>query len=83
MNMFKAAMQPVSFWTSLMIRGASMAVMAVIFCGFASIPWWLIMKPSSFPCGTPKAHFLEISDELVVRSGLDDHVIYVSFKVAM
>jgi hypothetical protein len=38
MNLFKAAKQPVSFWISLIIRGASMAVMAVIFSGFASIP---------------------------------------------
>jgi hypothetical protein len=29
-------MQPVSFWTSLIVCGASMAVMAVIFSGFAS-----------------------------------------------
>jgi hypothetical protein len=38
MNLFKAAMQPVSFWTSLIIFGASMAVMAFIFTEFASIP---------------------------------------------
>jgi hypothetical protein len=37
MNPFKAAMQPMSFWTSLIVRGASMAVMAVIFSRFASI----------------------------------------------
>ena len=30
-NQFKAAMQPVSFWTSLMVAGASMAMMALIF----------------------------------------------------
>jgi hypothetical protein len=36
MNLLKAAMQPVSFWTSLIVCGASMAVMAVIFSGFAS-----------------------------------------------
>jgi hypothetical protein len=33
MNLFKGDMQPVSFWTSLIILGASMAVMAVIFSG--------------------------------------------------
>jgi hypothetical protein len=27
--------------------------------------------------------FLEISDELIVGSGLDDHIIHVSFNVAM
>jgi hypothetical protein len=38
MNRFRAAMQPMSFWTSLIVFGASMAVMALIFSGFASIP---------------------------------------------
>jgi hypothetical protein len=38
MNLFKAVMQPVSFWMSLIVSGASMAVMAMIFFGFASIP---------------------------------------------
>jgi hypothetical protein len=33
MNRFKAAMQPVSFWTSLIILGVSIAVMALIFSG--------------------------------------------------
>jgi hypothetical protein len=37
-NLFKAAIQSVSFWTSLIVHGASMAVMAVIFSGFALIP---------------------------------------------
>ena len=53
-NRFKAAMQPVSFWTSLMVAGASMAMMALIFSGLASIPRLLMMNPSSFPEGTPK-----------------------------
>jgi hypothetical protein len=39
MNRFKATMQPVSIWTSLIIFGASMAVMVLMFFGFASIPW--------------------------------------------
>jgi hypothetical protein len=37
-NLFRAAIQLVSFWTSLIIRGTSMAVMVVIFSGFALIP---------------------------------------------
>jgi hypothetical protein len=76
-----------------------MAVMAVIFSGFASIPWWLTMNPSSFslwhakdtlyrvklPSKLPQAveSLLEISNELIVGSGLDDHVIHVSFNVAV
>jgi hypothetical protein len=31
MNLFKDAMQPVSFWTSLIVFGASMGMMALIF----------------------------------------------------
>jgi hypothetical protein len=32
-------------------------MMALIFYGFASIPRWLTMNPSSFPAGTPKTLF--------------------------
>ena len=55
-NRFKAAMQPVSFWTPLIVAGASMAIMALIFSGLASIPRLMTMNPSSFPEGTPKTH---------------------------
>ena len=58
---FKAAMQPISFWKSLMVAGASMAMIALIFSGLASIPRWLTMNPSSFPEGTPKTHLVGLS----------------------
>jgi hypothetical protein len=37
------------------------------------------------PSKLPQAveHFFEIGDELIVGFGLDDHVIHVSFNVAM
>jgi hypothetical protein len=38
MNLFGAAIHPVSFCTSLIVVGAPIAVMAVIFTGLASIP---------------------------------------------
>jgi hypothetical protein len=57
MNLFKAAMHPVSFWTSLMHVGAFMLVMAEIFSGLALMPCWLMMKPSSLPEGTPSSLF--------------------------
>jgi hypothetical protein len=38
MNLFRAAMHPVSFCTSLMLVGAFIVVMAEIFSGFASMP---------------------------------------------
>jgi hypothetical protein len=61
MNLFMAAMHPVSFCTSLMQLGAFMLVMAEIFLGLASIQQWLMMKPSSFPEGTLKTHLLGLS----------------------
>jgi hypothetical protein len=56
MNLFKAAMHPVSFCTSLMQVGAFILVMEEIFSGLASMPRWLMMMPSSFPEGTLKTH---------------------------
>jgi hypothetical protein len=35
MNLFRAAMQPVSFYTSLIMAGAPISVMAKIFIGLA------------------------------------------------
>jgi hypothetical protein len=61
MNLFMAAIHPVSFCTSLMQVGALMLVMTKIFSGLASMPRWLMMKPSSFPDGTPKMHLLGMS----------------------
>ena len=60
-NRFKAAIQPVSFWTFLMVAGASMAMIALIFYGLASIPRWLTMNLSNFPEGTPKTHLVGLS----------------------
>jgi hypothetical protein len=61
MNLFKAAMHPVSFWTSLMHVGAFRLVMAEIFSGLASMLRWLMMKPSSLLEGTPKTHLFGLS----------------------
>jgi hypothetical protein len=54
-------MHPVSFCTSLMHVEAFMLVMAEIFSGLASMPRWLVMKPSSLPEGTPKTHLFGLS----------------------
>jgi hypothetical protein len=61
MNLFKVTIHPVSFCTSLMQVGAFILVMAEIFSGLASMSRWLMMKPSSFPGGTPKTHLLGLS----------------------
>jgi hypothetical protein len=61
MNLFKAAMHRVSFCTSLMQVGAFILVMAEIFSRLASMPRWLMMKPSSFPYSMPKTHLFGLS----------------------
>jgi hypothetical protein len=61
MNLFRAAIQLVSFCTSLIVAGAPMSVMAVIFIGLASIPRLLMMNPSNFPDGTPKMNLVGLS----------------------
>jgi hypothetical protein len=61
MNLFKAAMHPVRFCTTLMQVGAFILVMAEIFSGLASMPRCLMMKPSIFPDGTPKMHLFGLS----------------------
>jgi hypothetical protein len=61
MNLFRAAIHPISFCTSLIVAGASMSVMAVTFTGLASIPRLLTMNPSNFPNGTPYTHFVGLS----------------------
>jgi hypothetical protein len=61
------------------------------------MPRWLMMKPSSFPEGTPKTHLFGLSFQRYSRRdakvssrssmrvlefyGLDDHVIHVGFDV--
>jgi hypothetical protein len=61
MNLFKAAIQPVSFYTSLIVVGDPISVMVEIFTGLASIPRLLTMNPSNFPDGTPKMHLVGLS----------------------
>jgi hypothetical protein len=61
MNLFRAAIHPISFYTSLIVAGASISVMAIIFIGLASIPRLLTMNPSNFPHGTLKMHLVGLS----------------------
>jgi hypothetical protein len=61
MNLFRAAIQPVSFCTSLSVARASMSVMAEIFTGLASIPRLLTINRSNFPDGTLNTHFVGLS----------------------
>jgi hypothetical protein len=67
MYLFRSAMHPVSFCTSLMHVGAFMLVMAEIFSGLASMPRWLMMKPSSLLDGTPNMHLFGLSFQCYSR----------------
>ena len=77
-NRFRAVIRPVSFWMSLMVAGASMAMMALIFSTLASIPRWLTMNPSSFPEGTPKTQLVGLSFQQNFR-----RLLKVSSKLVM
>jgi hypothetical protein len=56
-----AAMQPVSFCTSLTQCGGPISIIAQICLVLASIPWWLTKKPSSCPDGTSKTYLFGLS----------------------
>ena len=58
MKRLRAARQPVSLYTPLMLHMGPMLEMAVIFLGLASIPHSDTMYPSNFSFGTPKTYFL-------------------------
>jgi hypothetical protein len=56
MKRLRAAMQPISFCTSLTHRGGPISVIARIRLALTSIPRWLTKKPRSCPDGTPNTH---------------------------
>jgi hypothetical protein len=57
MNLFKAAIDPINFWTSWRLSGAFILVMADTFSWLGSISRWETIYLSSFPEGTLKVHF--------------------------
>ena len=60
-NRLKAAILPVSRWTSFIPDGDGISSTTFILFGFASIPLWLTMKPKNFSADTPKAHLAGFS----------------------
>jgi hypothetical protein len=61
MNLLKAAIHPVNFWTSWTLSGGFILVIANTFFGLGSIPHQETIYPSNFPEGTPNAHFSRFS----------------------
>jgi hypothetical protein len=60
MNLFRAAILPVSFCTSLIVSGSSMLQRAAILSGLALLPFVETRHPRTFPLCTPKTLFLEL-----------------------
>src|SRR5207237_5539988 len=87
-------MQPVNFCTSFKAIGEFILNMSLSFSGLASMPRYDTMKPSNFPEGTPKTHFLgfnfhlkrlkfsNISDRLDKRSSLTRDLMTMSSTYA-
>jgi hypothetical protein len=58
MNLLKATIHPVNFWTSWRLSGGLILVIADTFSGLGSIPHQETIYPSSFNEGTLNVHFL-------------------------
>jgi hypothetical protein len=57
MNLLKAAIHPINFWTSWKLSGGFILVIADTFSGLGSILRRETIYPSNFPEGTPNVHF--------------------------
>jgi hypothetical protein len=58
MNLLKAAIHIINFWTSWRLSGNFILVIVDTFSGLGSIPHQDTIYPSNFPEGTPNVHFL-------------------------
>jgi hypothetical protein len=56
MDLLKAAMHLVNFWTSWRLSSGFILVIADTFSGLGSISHWETIYPSNFPEGTLKVH---------------------------
>jgi hypothetical protein len=61
MNMFKAAILSVNFWTSFLDYRGFLFIIALILLGLALIPFTDTKHPSTFPLCTPNTHFSRLS----------------------
>ena len=63
-KLFKAAIIPVSFCTSLGLLGGLIYYIALIWFGFTSMPRFVIIYPKNFLAPTPNAHLLVLRHSL-------------------
>jgi hypothetical protein len=61
MNLFSAAMRPINFYTSFLVCGSCIWVIALILSGLASIPLVETKQPNTLSLVTPKMHFSGLS----------------------
>lgn len=59
--MLRAATLPAKHYTSFVLLGARISMIAFTFLGLASTPLWDTMNPRNFLAETPKAHLLGLS----------------------
>jgi len=48
--------RPMRHWTSLMVVGLRISIMALHFLGLASMPRWVNINPRNLPRSTPNTH---------------------------
>jgi hypothetical protein len=61
MNLLKAAIHPINFWTSWRLLDGFILVIASTISVLGSIPHWETIYPSRFPKGTLNVHFLRFN----------------------
>jgi hypothetical protein len=57
-NLLKAAIHPVNFYTSWRLLGGFILMIADTFSGLGSVPRWETIYLSNFLEGIPNAHFI-------------------------
>jgi hypothetical protein len=97
MNLLRATMHPVNFWTPWRLSGSFILVIAGTFSGLESMPRWETIYLSNFSEGTPKVHFLGFSfilnflrlskvsarsrDKSLIFLSFYDHIVNVRFSI--
>jgi len=59
---------PIRRWTSLIVVGLRISMIAMHFSGLASMPRWVNIKPRNLPRSTPNTHLFGLRQRLYWRS---------------
>jgi len=63
-----AVRRPMRRWTSLMVAGLRISIIALHFLGLASMPRWVNINPRNLPPSTPNTHLSGLRQRLYWRS---------------